>query len=258
MVASHFGVLMGFLRGLWSPFRGAAFIARHRLWRYLALPVLLNALLTAAAVALALRLVRQWMGPDRVAAWPFATGLLLGLAGLAIGLLLFVVAQPLFGAPFIDRLTEKVEQLARGRAPATGVWTSVWQAVAHGAAKSALYACALLLTVGLSAVTGAGGLLGVAVYALFVAFDGFDYPLARRGASFREKWGYLVLHPGQTLGYCLGAGLLYLVPFALVVAPAFAAAGATLAYLDTDLDTDLAPVVGGRSAPEPHGKASPG
>ena len=77
-------------------------------------------------------------------------------------------------------------------------------------------------------------LVGVGLGALFMAYDGFDYPLARRGLGFGAKWAYLARHPGLTLGYGLGATLLYLVPFAFVVAPPFAAAGATLAFLDDE------------------------
>jgi uncharacterized protein involved in cysteine biosynthesis len=144
-----------------------------------------------------------------------------------------VLLQPLVGAPFVDLLSEKVERLVRGTTPSTSLWRSVGQALLHGLMKVVLYAGALLVALGLGALTGIGGLLGTALYALFLAFDGFDYPLARRGVSFAGKWRYLLVQPGQTLGYCLGATVLYLVPLALLVAPAFAAVGATLAYLDT-------------------------
>jgi uncharacterized protein involved in cysteine biosynthesis len=77
-----------------------------------------------------------------------------------------------------------------------------------------------------------GGGLGLALYAIFLAFDGFDYPLSRRGISFGGKWRYLARHPAQTLGYCAGASALYLVPLAAIVAPSFAAVGATLVYLE--------------------------
>jgi uncharacterized protein involved in cysteine biosynthesis len=42
------------------------------------------------------------------------------------------------------------------------------------------------------------------------------------------------VHPAQTLGFGLGATLLYLIPFALFVAPPFVAAGATLAFLESE------------------------
>jgi uncharacterized protein involved in cysteine biosynthesis len=76
--------------------------------------------------------------------------------------------------------------------------------------------------------------VGLGLGALFLAYDGFDYPLARRGLGFGAKWGYLARHPGMTLGYGIGATLLYLLPLAFVVAPPCAAAGATLAFLDDE------------------------
>jgi uncharacterized protein involved in cysteine biosynthesis len=81
---------------------------------------------------------------------------------------------------------------------------------------------------------GIGALVGVALGGVFLAYDGFDFPLSRRGASFGGKWSYLALHPGLTLGYGLGATVLYLIPLAFVVAPPFTAVGATLAYLDEE------------------------
>ena len=74
---------------------------------------------------------------------------------------------------------------------------------------------------------GIGAIAGVALAGLFIAYDGFDYPLSRRGASFGKKWAYLATHPAQTIGFGVGATLLYLIPFALFVAPSFVAAGAT-------------------------------
>ena len=102
-------------------------------------------------------------------------------------------------------------------------------------ANTLLYVVALTVGLALTAATGGlGSLGGIALGALFMAYDGFDYPLARRNLGFRAKWGYLARHPGLTIGYGLGATLLYLVPLAFVVAPPFAAVGATLAFLDDD------------------------
>ena len=70
----------------------------------------------------------------------------------------------------------------------------------------------------------------MALAGLFIAYDGFDYPLSRRGASFGKKWAYLASHPAQTIGFGVGATLLYLVPLAFFVAPPFVAAGATMVF----------------------------
>ena len=230
---------MGFLRGLVAPFRGVLFVARHGLWGYLALPLLLNLGLAGGAAVLGTRLVRA-TGFGSSVTGIAEVGLEIGLYLLAavVALLLFIVLQPLLAAPFIDLLGERVERIVRGDAPSTGLVRSLWEALLHGGLKTMLYLSALLLAAVLGAFTGVGALLGGAFYALFLAYDGFDYPLARRGISFAGKWRYLALHPGQTLGYCCGAVLLYLIPLAALSAPAFAAVGATLAYLSTDDERD--------------------
>lgn len=242
---------MGFFRGLWAPFRGAAFIARHRLWHYLLVPMVLNGLLIAAMVLVGMRVVRRWLGAGAVGTSLSAT-IGLWVVASALGLVFFVVTQPLVAAPFIDALTEKVERLARGQHPRVGFWKAAFEAILHGALKLACYLVALVLVWSLTVLTGVGGGIAGVLSALLLAYDGFDYPLARRGVGFARKWRYLLLHPGQTLGYCVGASLLYLIPPALVVAPAFAAVGATLAFLETDtLDTDTQTAPGARVVAAP-------
>ncbi len=226
---------MGLVRGFVAPFRGALFVAHHRLWSHFVLPVLLNLALGGAAAWGAIALIRHWFG-DQLArdGWAVVAWVVYPLAGLVFGVLIFIVGQATISAPFVDLLTEKVEVITAGRSASIGFLRSAWQAVLHGALKTALYLIALLAIFGLGAATGVGALLGAALYGLFLAYDGFDYPLARRGLSFWDKWRYLASHPGQTLGYCVGASLLYLVPLMALLAPGFAAVGATLAFLDAD------------------------
>jgi CysZ protein len=227
---------MGFLRGLWAPFRGAAFVARHGLWLYVLAPLLMNVALIGGTVTLGVHLVRQRMGPALLGSPLAAIGL--WVVGGVMGVLFFIVLQPVVCAPFVDVLTEKVELIVRGEHPRVGLLVAAWRSLLHGGLKLVFYAGALALVLALTALTGIGGGITAALSAVLLAYDGFDYPLARRGATFGAKWKYLLVHPSQTLGYCVGATLLYLVPLAIVVAPAFAAVGATLAFLDTDRDTD--------------------
>jgi uncharacterized protein involved in cysteine biosynthesis len=228
-----------------APFRGALFVAHHRLWSHFAWPLLLNLTLAVGAGWGAVALLRQWFGAQLSDSAMFAW-LVYPVVGLVMGLLIFIVGQATLSAPFVDLLTEKVEVIVMGRSASIGLLRSVWQALLHGAGKTLLYLTALVSILVLGALTGIGGLLGAALYGLFLAYDGFDYPLARRGSSFWGKWRYLLSHPGQTLGYCFGASLLYLVPLMALLAPGFAAVGATLAFLDGD-----GPAT--RSAPPPGG-----
>ena len=208
-------------------------MARHGLWHYLLLPVLVNAALITGAVLLGVHVVRRWVGTGGMASsLPVSVGI--WVLAAVLGLVFFVIAQPVVSAPFVDALTEKAETLVRGQHPRGGFWRSAWKALLHGVLKMLCYLTALVLVWALTMLTGIGGGVGALLSAVLLAYDGFDYPLARRGAGFGGKWRYLLLHPGQTLGYCVGATLLYLIPPAILVAPAFAGVGATLAFLDTD------------------------
>jgi uncharacterized protein involved in cysteine biosynthesis len=222
---------MGLLRGFLAPFRGALYIGRERLWRHLVLPIVLNVALGVATLAVAAHYLKpelaQRMGDTPVFQW-----IALGALSLIGGALAFILLQPLLSAVFCDRLSEIVEKRIRGTVPTMPLLKSIGHALLHGLLKLALYGTAIVIGLMLFAATGIGSLIGVALGAIFLAYDGFDYPLARRNASFTAKWVYLAKNPGLALGYGLGAYVMYLVPLAFVVAPPFAAVGATLAFLE--------------------------
>jgi CysZ protein len=226
---------VGLFRGFLAPFRGAIYVARERLWRYLVVPVVLNLALGAGTIVAALRFWRKelegMLSSSPVVGWISVT-VMTGLGSV----LLFILLQPLLSAIFCDRLAETVEKRVRGQAPAAPFFASIGKALLHGLLKLVLYALALGIGLALSLSTaGLGSLVGIGLGAIFLAYDGFDYPLSRRGATFGGKWAYLAKHPGLALGFGLGSYVLYLVPLAFLVAPPFAATGATLAYLDADL-----------------------
>jgi len=166
---------------------------------------------------------------------PVLGNFFLGIMTVVGGVVLFLIAQPLLLAVFSDQLSERVERDVLGKAETVPFLTSTGRALVHGLLKLVLYGIALVVGLGMTAVTGGlGSLIGLALGGLSLAYDGFDYPLARRGASFGAKWAFLARHPGLTVGYGIGATVLYLIPFAVFVASPFAAAGATLAYIDTE------------------------
>jgi uncharacterized protein involved in cysteine biosynthesis len=221
---------MQIARGFVAPFRGALFVLRHNLWSFVLIPFLLS---LGVAVAVG------WWGGGALSAWALArldpgwfASTLGGLIGFLASVLAFVLLQPVFAAPFIDLLCERTEKIHRGQAPSAGVLRSVAMAITHGVLKLVLYALALAVTLIAGSLTGWGGVLGAVLYAVFMAYDAFDYPLARRAVSFSGKWRYLLSRPGQTVGYCCGAGLFYFVPLAGLLAPSFAAVGATLLFLE--------------------------
>jgi uncharacterized protein involved in cysteine biosynthesis len=225
---------VGLFRGFLAPFRGAIYVARERMWRHLVAPVIVNLALGAVTLASAMRFWHKELAgmleSSPVVGWISLT-VMTGLGGV----LLFILLQPLLSAIFCDRLAEVVEKRVRGEAPKAPLLPSIGKALLHGLLKLVLYALAFGVGFVVTLSTaGLGALVGVGLGAVFLAYDGFDYPLARRGATFGGKWAYLLKHPGLAIGYGLGAYVLYLVPLAFLVAPPFAAVGATLAYLEDD------------------------
>lgn len=219
---------MGLIRGFLAPFRGALFVARHRLWGFIAFPLLLNLMLAWFGYRIFRERVVQWWGMDGWGGWAAALGL---------ALVLMFVCQPILSAPFVDALTERVEKIVTGAIPSVGFFRSVGRSILHGILAFALYALGFSVAFVLGTLTGLGGVFGLVLTGVFLAFDGFNYPLDRRGIGFVGKWGYLLRNPGVTTGYATGTAFLYMVPLAILVAAPFAAAGATLAYLDAEKDT---------------------
>jgi uncharacterized protein involved in cysteine biosynthesis len=217
-----------------APFRGGALIARHRLWHFLVAPVLLGVALAGVAAWGAVRFWRAepWMSRLLEESPPLGWIAVVFFSSL-VTILLFLVAQPIVNAVFADRLSERIERELRGVVPEVPFLASTGRALVHGILKLVLYAATALLAWALTGfLLGIGAAVSVMLASVFLSYDGFDYPLSRRGASFGKKWAYLALHPGQTIGFGLGATLLYLIPFALFVAPSFVAAGATAVFVE--------------------------
>jgi len=225
---------MGLFRGFFAPFRALGFLRREKLLRWVILPVLLNACLAVGTTFAAAEYWKRELA-DRTFGSTALSSLLFIVTTALGSIVIFVILQPLLGAVFNDMIAERVEHRITGVVTRVPFLSSSLRAVGHGVLKLVLYVLALLVGLAASLVTaGIGGVIGVALGALFLAYDGFDYPLSRRGAGFGAKWRYLALHPMQTIGYGLGATVLYLVPLAFVVAPPFAAAGATMIFLETE------------------------
>jgi uncharacterized protein involved in cysteine biosynthesis len=225
---------MGFVRGFLAPFRGAVYVTRARLWHMVIVPLLLNVALAGGAALVTERYLQPEL-PERVmGSTALGTLLLVILTALAT-IILFLVLQPLLGAIFNDFLCERVEKRVGGEPPKVRLLTSVGQALSHGILKLVLYGLGFVISLALWTVTaGLSTAVGLALAGLFLAYDGFDFPLSRRGATFGAKWRYLALHPAQTIGYGLGATVFYLIPLALIVAPSMTAVGATLVFLETE------------------------
>ena len=143
---------MGFFRGFLAPFRGGLYVLRHPLKRYPAGPI------RAQRGPRDRHDVRRapLLGPGAGVHGPSAPVLgsfFLGIMTVVGGVVLFLIAQPLLLAVFSDQLSERVERDVLGKAETVPFLTSTGRALVHGLLKLVLYGIALVVGLGLTAVT---------------------------------------------------------------------------------------------------------
>lgn len=237
--------------GLLAPLKAWSFLwGQKRLLPLAVAPFLIN---------LGLFTLSFWLGYSRFGSWvrsflPLGEGwwwevlyyLLAGLVALVLLVLqvyLFAVVGGVIASPFLEALTRRVEALAVPQAP--GGWAQVgWLAeisrVAGQAVKRlALFVAVMLLLLALNLLPVLGNLLYAALALVatccFLALEFLDYPLDRRGLTFRQKLSYL--RGLGFRGFSFGAAvcLMGMVPLVNLLLLPLAAVGATLLYLDDPL-----------------------
>ena len=230
---------MGFLVGFGALFAGLGLLFRVRgLGSYLLLSLGANLLAVALLAAGGWFAWDAWGAPALAALLPewllWAAHLLTILLLLTAAFLLFPLLIPLVATPFLEPLARRIESHLLGRpAPdltggflrgalrdiGTGLKLLVW---------GVLYAllCLLLTPFAL------GLLLALGLGSWLAALSWLDYPLARRGLSWREKKAWVKAHLAPSLGFGLAVSLSFLLPlYNLLLAAPAAAAGAGWLYI---------------------------
>lgn len=234
-------------------------LTRTELWRWCVLPMLLNLVLFAGALAAFFGWVLDpltaqlqsvldvgapaewyawlWVGPLRALAW-LLRFVLIALAAIAV-YMTFAVVGGVIAAPFLEALSIRVERIRTGAASELNepLWQSAWRALRESAKRAGFL---IPLYLGVFVVGLVPGLQPVAavtfatISAAFLALDYTSFALDRRGISFREKRRWLWRHRSALLGFG-GVGLLTLLVPGLNFAclPWLVTAGTLLA---TDLE----------------------
>jgi len=223
---------------------GFALIRQRGLRRYALMPVAINivvfsVLLYAGVVGMD-SLIGGWLpGGDswwaqllRVLAW-----LVFGAAAVALVFFSFTVAANLIGAPFTARLSERTEQILRGRPANIGkvsLFREISYASAHESRKLLYFAVRALPLWLLTLIPGVNLLAGPAwiwFTAWYMGMEYFDYPLSAHHAPFRELVGESRKYRALLTGFGLATMAALLVPVLnLLVMPA-AVAGATAMWV---------------------------
>ncbi len=166
--------------------------------------------------------------------------LLAVLLVLATAYVLYVASCLVATAPFAGILSERAEQVHSGVPVPPTTWRHALTLSVRGVGQMLLgvmlyLAIAVPLFVVHWAVPALAPFLWIASVvqaALFFAFDAFNEPMHRRGASWGQKWRFVGAHLSESLGFGTGVALLMMVPlFSIIVTPV-AIVGGTLLYLD--------------------------
>lgn len=239
-----------FFRGIADPFAGLAAILKDR--RMLALaaaPVAIGIVLYAAAAVLLVKyypaaFAAAWPEPTSAAWWMVAARWFRSFAYYAVllfamftGVFMFTWISNLFGSPFFDLISERMERNLLGAGPEEVPFMKavgrnlllIWLQVRR------LVFCCLLLVVALplTFIPVVGTILSF-VLMLFFLFDGYmDYPLARRGMGMRGRSRYYASMWRRAAGFGLVSFLLVAVPLLGLVAVPACVAGATRLFWET-------------------------
>jgi CysZ protein len=174
------------------------------------------------------------------AVWGAIVWLFVVFLVLATAYVLYVAMCLLATAPFSGVLSERAERVATGQAVPSMTWRQTLALSARGLGQTLLgVTLYLLIAVPLFIVHWAVPVLSPFVWvaslvqaALFFAFDAFNEPLHRRGASWGKKWRFIGANLAESLGFGSGVALLMMIPLFSVIVTPVAVVGGTLLYLD--------------------------
>lgn len=256
------------LTGLLYPWRALGYIARNKLWGLTLVSIGINVVLLAGLIGLTLWLAVPWLqgldawvlGLSDVEWLQWALGalswllwvlaLLLLVAGNAIVLVLIGQAV---ASPFLDMLSEKIEQIELGREPddftvartlrsvVFGITDLIWSLAFLAAVNLPIFFIGLITAVGAPVATA----LSFVFSALVLAQEFVTLPLVRRMVTYRNRWSVVWQNRWLAFGFGVSTMGLLMIPGVNLILLPLAAAGGTLAYCDLEQ--------GGRLTPEAEG-----
>lgn len=203
-----FGSLGAFLEGVKTFPEGVFWLLRHPRYLFLLfLPTAIGLTLFSFGSGWVVdnqALLMDKLYLDKPSEWWWLVLYYIGMAfvylGIAITLVLaFFLVTNIIAAPIYDIVSSAVEKKV---APDDFEEISLWRSLLliGEEVKKALFI--LAITVGLLIVPVVN-VLAFPVAAFFLAWDFFDYPLARRGFSFRQRLAYATRHAPKLVGFGL-------------------------------------------------------
>ncbi len=233
---------IGFFAAFAYPFRGVAHLAgAPRLWKYAALPFLVNLVVyTALAVALWWFVQDVLLGRWLADAWTWlrwVTGVIAYFAGAVLLAFSFTIVGNIIAAPLLDFLAERILADLRGRPlPPGGPWiVEALLAVGRQLAKLVVFGAiqlALLALLFIPVVGAAHPVLAALVTVAFLALEYLEYPQSADRMPLASRLAYFFRHGRESLGFGAALFVLVLVPVVAYVALPSCVVAATLLYHD--------------------------
>ncbi|QIK37491.1 sulfate transporter CysZ [Caldichromatium japonicum] len=235
-------MLSRFFTGAGYLIQGLRLLVRPGIKRFVLIPLGVNILVFAAAIALAIQQFRHWLGwlESSLPTWlNWLDWLLWPFIILALALVVFFtfgLVANLLAAPFNGLLAEKVERLLTGRfivqeGDQGRFWAELIPSLVDELRKLVYALFWTLPFLALLSVPVVGAILWFGYTAWMLAVEYNDYPMGNHGLRFKEIRQRLRQHLGLSLGFGGAAAAMSMIPgLNLLLMPA-AVAGATLMWV---------------------------
>ncbi len=231
-----------FFSGAGYLIQGLRLLMRPGIKRFVLIPLGINVLVFAAAIAIGIQQFKYWMGllESSLPSWlDWLDWLLWPLFILFLVLVVFYtfgIVANLIAAPFNGLLSEKVERLLRGKpivqeGDRGRFWAELIQSLLDELGKLVYTLVWTIPFLILLVVPVVGPILWFGYTAWMLAIEYSGYPMGNHGLRFKEMRRRLRQHLGLSLGFGAAVALFLMLPGAnLLVMPA-AVAGATALWV---------------------------
>ena len=208
-----------------APFQAISYLNTHRhLWRYIAIPTGITAVVTGLSVGFLTRwfhdVVATIVTADSVL-W-YIVLIFSTVAVVIVSFYFFIIFLNLLSGPFNDVLSEVVEAQERGGVQKISHRSFSLASLIKEYGRTITAEIARLVVFGIIivgmvilVVVAAGPLVGVingCIAVFFVVFEFLDYSLSRHGFTFVQKVKFVFAHAGQLFVYGLGMLLFAAIP----------------------------------------------
>jgi CysZ protein len=244
---SHAGAHAGaFVRGVRAPGRALRLLMRERRLRRLALlPFLINIVLVAVGVPLAMYIVVRSIDGIDLGAGAISESLrllleIIAAAGVIVAAFFgFVIVGNIIAAPFNAKLSEAIEELHTG-APVrgSGIVASAGTSIAVATGRLFIFIILYPPILATALIPVVGFIINPLLTALYGAFvlslDFSDPTFERHLKRFRSRVAFIRSHAALYLGFGLVAVAMMLVPFLNLLMIPIGVTAAAMLYLEEE------------------------